>query len=446
MTESEMKLETLYQLDKKSKVREWDIKVKNCDTYSDIIIVYGGEGARKIETINKISEGKNKGKSNETTHYQQACKEAISKWTKKRDIEGYKCNDTNVNINGIKEKNQDWDKIMDSAVELDIKIISKNFTETTFDVTFENSKNLNTWIKKWNINEIQQEKVEALKPMLANDYHKQKSKLQFPAFIQPKLDGYRMIYDSKNELITSRQGKHFDIIKESKVLMNELTQLKKYNLIFDGELYIHGGTFEHLGLLRKKKITEADKIKLEEFEYHIYDIINDNDYTERYNILKKCIDKKFTKIKLIKNIQLNNEQEIKENHSKFVSEGYEGSMLRNKLGGYKCKYRSNNLLKYKDFMDSEHTIIGYTIETDTGGNDNHLIVWICKNENGEFKVRPSGSHEERKKLYIECEKNFEKYKNRMLWCKYFELTDRGVPRFPTTKTNTVKSYIRDSIE
>lgn len=395
--------ETLYQIDKKNKTREWKIQVKNNIEYSDIIITHGGDNCRKIESINKIIQGKNLGKKNETTHYQQACKEALSKWTKKRDIEGYRTTKNNQ----------------------------------------QNQQNQEQQIE--NVHTLHMMPILPMMPMLANDYHKQKSKLQFPAYIQPKLDGYRMIYNSNTESILSRQGKSFDIVKESNVLMKELKQLKEY--VFDGELYVHGGIFEHLGLLRKKKssITDSDKINLEKLEYHIYDIIEDNHYTERYNKLKEIIGENFTKIKLIKCIQVNNETEIKNNHSQFLSEGYEGSMLRNQLGGYKCKYRSNNLLKYKDFIDSEHPITGYSIETDTNGNDEHLIVWLCKNENGEFSVRPKGSHIERKRLYKECVENFDKYKGKMLWCKYFELTERGVPRFPTTMRNTVSDYIRNQV-
>jgi hypothetical protein len=36
-------------------------------------------------------------------------------------------------------------------------------------------------------------------PMLANDFNKRKDKISFPLFVQPKLDGYRMIYNSKTK-------------------------------------------------------------------------------------------------------------------------------------------------------------------------------------------------------------------------------------------------------
>lgn len=446
--------ETLYSLDKKNKKREWDIKVDNKGTYSDIIIVHGGKDSRKIESVNRISEGKNINKKNKTTHYQQACKEAMSKWTKKRDIEGYKTkNIETFKIIGemVENETQTLDSIMDNAIDTGIKILAKKFTKCNFNITVQSDKNIiNTWIQKHNINcnitnENTNENVNT-KPMLANDYHKQKSKLKFPCYIEPKLDGMRLIYDSNNESILSRQGKSFDILKESD-LMKELRKLNETNLVFDGELYLHGGIFEHLGVLRKKKITKEELIKLNKIEYHIYDIIDENNgYSERYKKLKDIITG-FTKIKLVKCIEINNESDIKQYHSQFIEQGYEGSMLRNKDGGYKCKYRSNNLLKYKDWMDSEFKIVDYKFETDTSGDNDNLIMWVCKLENGDtIDIRPKGSHTERKHLYKECQENFNKYKGRNLWVKFFGYTEKNSLRFPSTKTDSVESYIRDVIE
>ena len=43
-----------------------------------------------------------------------------------------------------------------------------------------------------------------------------------------------------------------------------------------------------------------------------------------------------------------------------------------------------------------------------------------------FDVRPKGTLEERKEMLL----NGESYLNKNLTVKFFELTDRGVPRFP----------------
>ena len=126
-------------------------------------------------------------------------------------------------------------------------------------------------------------------------------------------------------------------------------------------------------------------------------------------------------------------------------------MIRNKNSFYTIKQRSYNLLKYKDFQDSEFEITDFTFETDTSGEDKNLIVWIIKIpiENDQFiqcKVRPMGTKEERKNLYQKCEQNFSQFKGRKLWVKYFEKTKDGNLRFPTTKCNSYTEYIRDVIE
>jgi hypothetical protein len=113
---------------------------------------------------------------------------------------------------------------------------------------------------------------------------------------------------------------------------------------------------------------------------------------------------------------------------------------------YKEKYRSFDLLKFKDFMDAEFEIVDYTFEKDTSGEDKNLIVWIILIKNDIFcKVRPKGSKEQRQDLYLQCQNNFSQFKGKKLWTKFFEYTNDGNLRFPTTKTNDISSYIRNEI-
>ena len=377
---------SLFHLDKKGALVQWDVRVESNDSFSEIVITHGGaDSDNKIESRTKIDKGKNIGKKNQTTHHEQAMREALSRWKKKRDLEGYR----------------------ESVLELN--------RDTRYF------------------------------PMLAHDYLKHKDRLKFPCFIQPKLDGYRMIYHDGKCL--SRQNKEFAIIKNTE-LFRELTSIDE-NLVLDGELYLHGGSFEKLGVLRKKSPTGQDFKNLEDIEYHVYDLIQEEKtFRERRAHLEKIIGRGgFKKIKYVQTESIQHEQDIQTWHSFFIKNQYEGSILRNSDGFYRCRYRSTDLLKHKDFMDDEFPIIDYTHEIDTSGDGSHLIVWVCKTKEGnEFSVRPKGSHIERKKLFQECQSgHFEGYKGRMLWVKFFELTDRNVPRFPTTKTDSFSSYMRDPV-
>lgn len=418
------KFNKLENIDKLGKKRTWNIYVEESIYYSEIIIVFGLD--RFIESRRRINTGKNIGKKNETTHFQQAVREAKSKWQKKKDIEQY----TEQQLNKDKDK--------------------ENYDETVplFD------------------------KQNSILPMLAKDYNKQKKNVKFPVLIQPKLDGYRCIYNTNTKLITTRQGKEFSIVKQSGILYNELKFLPK-GYILDGELYVHDpeAKFEDLGILRKtKKLTNDELVSLSKIEYYIYDVIDcTKTFKERNEILKNLLNSQNTKmIKYVETKLVNSEEKIKEAHIQYVNENYEGTMIRNIDGMYIQKFRSPDLLKYKDFMDSEFEISDFTFEKDTTGTDINLIVWIInvplkivldghvceknldirteKNKHViKVKVRPMGTKEERTELYKQCINDFSQFKGKNLWTKFFEYTGDGSLRFPSTMRNTYIEYIRDTI-
>lgn len=87
----------LYGIDKNNKIKQWNIRVENKGAHSLIIYSYGYLHGRKVECTLNISSGKNIGKKNETTHFQQAVSDAQSKWAKKRDIDNYKTDREELN-------------------------------------------------------------------------------------------------------------------------------------------------------------------------------------------------------------------------------------------------------------------------------------------------------------------------------------------------------------
>ena len=110
---------------------------------------------------------------------------------------------------------------------------------------------------------------------------------------------------------------------------------------------------------------------------------------------------------------------------KYIKEGYEGLILRNKNGLYEENKRSYNLQKLKRFKDEEFKIINYT--TPSEGKEVGCVIWECITKEGKkFSVRPEGNYNERKKLY----KQGKKYIGKMLTVRYQELTNENIPRFP----------------
>lgn len=53
-------------------------------------------------------------------------------------------------------------------------------------------------------------------------------------------------------------------------------------------------------------------------------------------------------------------EELEEMHTKFLEEGYEGSMIRLDLKPYEGGKRSKQVLKYKSWIDDEFEVVGFT--------------------------------------------------------------------------------------
>ena len=102
-------------------------------------------------------------------------------------------------------------------------------------------------------------------------------------------------------------------------------------------------------------------------------------------------------------------------------------MCRNLDGKYKFKHRSNDLLKFKNFEDSEFRIVDAKKGT---GTEEGAIVFTCETEDGqEFDVRPRGEIEKRREMFI----NKESYIGKMLTVRYQNTgiqEEDALPRFP----------------
>lgn len=336
---------------------------------------YGLREGAKIKNTEIVKSGKNIGKKNETTVDEQALAEAQSKWTKKKD---------------------------------------KGYSPT-----------------------IDRNKVN-YSPMLAQDYKKQKSKVLFPCHVQPKLDGYRMIYDGINDRILSRTGKPYSIL-ENTSLHKELRKYK--NIILDGELYIHDKnfTFESYGVLRKKKLAAGDEKKLSAIKYNVYDVMNDDVYEKRLDFVKKNI-KNNGYIAVVETTVCKDTKCIEDMYLGHIKKGYEGAMVRNSKSKYVNK-RSSDLLKYKNFDDHEFKIIGFSKEKDITVNGDEPIIFKCTTTEGKsFDVPTKGTREERTKMY----KKGTSYIGKKLWVQFFGYTEGGVPRFPKSMREG-ESSIRNKI-
>lgn len=351
----------LYSKSNKDKIKKWTIKIIK-DTNKSIIVTTFGYINGKTKVFNReISNGKNIGKKNQTSHYEQALKEVCSRINKKKD-EGYK----------------------------------------------ENLENF----------EIKDKKQDIIYPMLALNYKNRNHNIKFDCYVQPKIDGCRCIF--YNRKLYSRKGKTYNY------LIHIIEEIYNCPFILDGELYSDILTFQELcGLIKKQKLNDKDKEKIIHIKYIVYDIVSEEIFEERYKKLKVYFDENnFKSINLLLTEICKSKEDIIEKKVEYIKNGYEGLIIRNKNGKYKQNYRSPDLQKYKDFIDNEYEIIGYK---NGRGSEKECIIWICKTKDGKrFNVRPSGTFDERKKIY----KNADRYIGKFLTVRYQELTSDNIPRFP----------------
>ena len=393
-----MEFAELYGKDKNGKTKLWKARVYEKEAIAIAEIQHGQLHGALQTSIREYTVGKNIGKKNETSALQQAVAETKRKWQDKQEKESY-------------------------------VTTTRNLDDT-----------------------LHPENLRKIFPMLAHTFDPNKSKkngIVFPCYVQPKLDGLRCIcmMDETGKIwLQSRTGSYFENLDH---LYPELTEIfQKYpGIVLDGELYTTDMPFEELaGVIKKKKLDSkgADKARLVKVNYHMYDCIlpadrfahldeTSPDFLVRWRELRRLVSPDYKELKFVKTEWCNNLEEFSDFFAAFVQEGYEGIMLRNQRGQYRENYRSHDLQKYKEFVEDEYEIAGFT---EGDGRDKGAIIWICRgkvNPDLTFNVRPKGAMEYRRALYMDASQHPAKYIGKMLTVIYQELSEYGVPRFPVGK-------------
>jgi len=354
-----MKFDTLYAKASNGKIKVWEIEARG-----NTMVIRNGYEDGKMAEQEKVIEGKNIGRSNETSPEKQCELECQSKWQKKID----------------EQYSTDKNKLVvyaDAAVVL---------------------------------------------PMLALKYQDRKHDIKFPCYVQPKLNGVRCIY--QNGKFMSREGKEFT------TLAHLIPELKRLGIDMpDGEVYIHGATFQDIvRQVKKDRGTET-------LQYWIYDRVNDKSFNDRsVSIMEQfqLMKPKPVYLKPVETYLVSSEAEIKKYHDKFVQDGFEGVIVRNVDGLYQAKHRSKDLQKYKEFIDDEFEIVG---GHEGSGPDAGTIVFEVKTFAGNvFSVRPRGTREVRSAWF----KDLKNLKGLKLTVRYQNLSEVGIPIFPVGIT--VRDY------
>ncbi len=282
-----------------------------------------------------------------------------------------------------------------------------------------------------------------IKPMLAYKVDKKPVDWSEKVYIQQKLDGIRcVIYvdDKENIRCFSRTGKEFHNLEHIKLSLRKFFfDFANVDVVLDGELYNHKlrNDFEKIvSLVRKQKPTEEDRRNAQHLiQFHCYDYIEtvmDKPYSYRADQLA-CADFYDASIKFVETNLVNSKEAAQLRHQYNLNNGYEGSILR--LDKPYQQKRSYNLQKFKDFSDTEATIVGY--EEGKGKREGTIGKFLMQDDDGNKFGCPPGKGYNYKDL-ADILNNIHDYIGKRATFTYFERTQYGSYRHPLFKT--IRNY------
>lgn len=366
-----LKLPTLYKKNTNGSHQEWTISVQPIKATGHAVIrtVYGQVGGALQDTMDTVEVGKNVGRANETSPYEQAEAEARAKW--------------------LGKKKKGYVESLDSAKggEVDASVIAGGVA-----------------------------------PMLAQKFAEHGHKIFYPAFIQRKYDGVRCIAVCNGGHVSLWTRTRKPITSVPHIIPALLNHVGKDNVIFDGELYVHGMAFERLISIVRQVKPIFDHVVI---EYHIYDLVSSEGFRVRSSKLAALLGTEGVKpLVPVPTRKVHDLGDVTRLTKEFIAEGYEGSIVRQAETPYEVGKRSYGLQKVKEFTDAEFKIVGVS---EGRGRMAACAIFICETPGGgKFSAKMEGSLENLKQ-YLTTPRLWE---GKKLTVRFQGLTSDGIPRFP----------------
>lgn len=255
-----------------------------------------------------------------------------------------------------------------------------------------------------------------------------------------KIDGVRagLYYVDGEVKSASRGGGHYD--NATKHIRNHPKLVEFFtnhpDIVLDGELYIHGRSLQYISGLARTEI-DVDN-ECDELEFWIYDIMADKAFSDRLETLEEIkeelslgfdVEHKFSnsdlKLRMVPHEKVSGWLEIKNLHDRYVSEGFEGVVIRDPSKTYGYGKRTNDMIKIKEYQDGEFEITGLS----EGLREEDMCFTCVTKEGLSFEAKPMGSRE----LKQEYRKNLDTIIGKMATVKFFYFSDKGVPLQPCVK-------------
>lgn len=292
----------------------------------------------------------------------------------------------------------------------------------------------------------------AVKPMLAkqaSDISNKEIFEKYDYYASRKIDGLRCsIYLGQDGKLhtSSRGGSNYDPALIEIIRHPKLVELFKEHpdLIMDGECYKHGLSLQKINSIARTQVTATDYSIL---QFYWYDIVATNmEFSDRLGYMQQLSaelnigfnpERDFEygelRIQLVPQVLVRGFNNMMQLHNQYVSEGWEGVVIRRVDSYYKPNGRTSDMIKIKEYQDSEFKITGYEL----GLRGSEDMCFKCITSDGkEFLAKPHGDRA-LKRWYID---NFEKEcLNQNAVVKYFYMSDDGIPLQPSVKCIRLKA-------
>lgn len=242
--------------------------------------------------------------------------------------------------------------------------------------------------------------------------------------ISPKIDGLRGIFI--NGKFYSRNGKE---IPGLTILASKIKDTLPDGFILDGELTVPGKTFNELsGEIRSFKETK-------DVRYNVFDMTtpgNDNlPLCNRLNVLNHWYtgnhEVQLAGVREVKHSFVADDSQIDKFYNEFISQGYEGAMLKNP-DGKRYDGRNKDWLKLKPSYTADVRVVD--VERGTGKYRNAIGALIVNYNGRRVKVGSGLTDTQRSAWYT----NPNLIVGKTIEVMYMEETEYGSLRHPRFKT------------
>tara|TARA_R110002074_G_scaffold26776_1_gene78355 strand:+ start:610 stop:1896 length:1287 start_codon:yes stop_codon:yes gene_type:complete len=260
-------------------------------------------------------------------------------------------------------------------------------------------KDLRCGITHKTVNKFSTMKVPVFECMLATDSAKHEKKMVGEVYVEPKLDGVRVIticdVDKDEVKMFSRNGKELNnfpkILEQFDSMLDQMAE----SMVFDGE--VMSDDFQTL----MREIHRKGGAKTDDAVLNVFDCIplwafKEGGYSASLQTRKEMMDdyqypSNISKVEYVRmNLSDDDGQKQFADYNKLcIDKGFEGIMIKPMDGPYECK-RSSLWLKVKPFIEVSLTVTD--TEEGTGRNAGKLGALIVEgNDSGKFIKTNVGS-------------------------------------------------------